>query len=380
MLGRRAHPRAARLPPVPGHRQWRLHQPAHPGAPGLRRRYQRVPARQPGRAHRPGHPVPEQLQPRFRAQVREHQGGPGHDRAVGHRERPAGRLHLRPAHLPGRPARAERPQPRRARGVADQPGRRPEAQPAAARLLAGTAQHPHPAGRAGRHAVPGQQAGDHPRGADREWLGVHRDGQLHRQAGRAQRRGRHHGGLVPRPRRRVRDHRAGRFRGLDAAQRLPGGQAHLRLLRHGERRQDRARQRHAGLGQAQPGQRRVPRRLGHLELALPGAGRQLPGRGQRGELSPDRAGRRQRHQVLRGPGRRDPRDAAEEEPGDHEHAAEHHRVREPVQRQLPVHLRWRRRRHPAGQLRRRDADDDHVRGRVHRHRRALPREHAPVVG
>jgi hypothetical protein len=52
---------------------------------------------------------------------------------------------------------------------------------------------------------------------------------------RPQRRGRHHRGLVPRLRWRLRDHRAGGLRRLDAAQRLPGGQAQLRLLRHGHR-------------------------------------------------------------------------------------------------------------------------------------------------
>ena len=72
-------------------------------------------------------------------------------------------------------------------------------------------------------------------------------GQLHRPARRAQRRRRHHRGLVPLPRRRLRHHRAGRQRGLDAAQRLPGGQAHLRLLRHRRRRADRGRQRHPGV-------------------------------------------------------------------------------------------------------------------------------------
>ena len=61
-------------------------------------------------------------------------------------------------------------------------------------------------------------------------------GGLHRPSRRAQRRGRHHRGLVPvepaQGRRRVRHHRAGRHRGLDAAQRLPERQADVRRQRH----------------------------------------------------------------------------------------------------------------------------------------------------
>ena len=72
--------------------------------------------------------------------------------------------------------------------------------------------------------------------------------QLHRPAGRAQRRRWHDRGLVPRHRRQLRHHRAGRHRRLDAAQRLPGGQADLRLLRHGQRGQDHARQRRSHIG------------------------------------------------------------------------------------------------------------------------------------
>ena len=116
--------------------------------------------------HRPRHAVPDQLQPRLRAAVRQHQRGPGHDGQLGHRERPPGPVQLRPADLPGRPERAGRPEPRRARGVADQPGRRPGQQPAAAGLLAGAAEHRRRGGLAGRHPVPGQQARDHAVGAD----------------------------------------------------------------------------------------------------------------------------------------------------------------------------------------------------------------------
>ena len=66
-----------------------------------------------------------------------------------------------------------------------------------------------------------------PTAAAQERVAVHRNRQLYRQARRAQRRRRNHRGLVPRPGRRVRDHRTSWVRGLDAAQRLPGGQAHL---------------------------------------------------------------------------------------------------------------------------------------------------------
>ena len=93
--------------------------------------HEQVPARQPGGPHRPRHPVPDQLQPRLRADVRQHQRGPGHDGQLGHRERRPGPVQLRPADLPGRPERAERPEPRRPRGVGVQPGRRPGSQPAA---------------------------------------------------------------------------------------------------------------------------------------------------------------------------------------------------------------------------------------------------------
>ena len=55
--------------------------------------------------------MPEQLQPRFRAQVREHQGGPGHDRAVGHRERlPATFTFAQPTY-PGDPHGQNDPNP-----------------------------------------------------------------------------------------------------------------------------------------------------------------------------------------------------------------------------------------------------------------------------
>ena len=245
VLGRRAHAVPARRPRLPGNRQRRLHQRPHGRAPGLRRRGEQVPARQPRRAHRPGHAVPDQLQPGLRAQVREHGGRTRHDRQLGHGQRPRGRLHVRPADLPRRPERTGRPQPAGARGLAEQPGRRPGEQPAAPGLLTRASGHRRRRELAERDAVPGQQAGHHAEDPDQGRLGVHREGQLHGQARRAQRRRRHHRGLVPVERRRLRHHRAGGHRGLDAAQRPSDRQADLRLLRHGQRRPDRGGERRA---------------------------------------------------------------------------------------------------------------------------------------
>ena len=104
LLRGRPYPVAAGFACVPGDRQRRLHQPAHAGAPGLRRQHEHVPARQPGGPHRPRHPVPDQLQPRLRAPVRQHQRRPGHDGRLGHRERPPGPVQVRRS----RPTRATR--------------------------------------------------------------------------------------------------------------------------------------------------------------------------------------------------------------------------------------------------------------------------------
>ena len=180
-------------------------------------------------------------------------------------------------------------------------------------------------------------------------------------------------------RRRLRDHRARRHGGLDAAERLPGRQADLRLLRHGHRRPDGGRKRRARLGAAPRAEPRVPGRLGHLELAFARAHRELPRRGQHRQLHAHRAHRR-RHPLLRGAGRVDRRRPAAAEPQDHAHAARHHPLREPLHRAVPLHLRGDRDRHPAGELRGGDADDDRLLRRADRHRHALPREHAPVVG
>ena len=55
--------------------------------------------------------MPEQLQPRFRAQVREHQGRPGHDRTVGRRERPAATFTFAQPTYPGDPHGQNDPNP-----------------------------------------------------------------------------------------------------------------------------------------------------------------------------------------------------------------------------------------------------------------------------
>ena len=62
----------------------------------------------------------------------------------------------------------------------------------------------------------------------------------------------------PSGRRWLRHHRAGRHRGLDAAQQPSEREADLRLLRHGHRREDRGRQRHAALHQDNPPDAQFP--------------------------------------------------------------------------------------------------------------------------
>ena len=84
--------------------------------------------------------------------------------------------------------------------------------------------------------------------------------------------------------------------------------------------------------------------------------------------------------LLRGPGRVHPRRPAAGEPHDHGRPAGITDFESRVQRALPVHLGGHHHRHPSGELRGGDADDDHLRRWHHRARRALPREHAPVVG
>src|SRR5260370_1356804 len=79
--------------------QRRLHQPAHAGAPGVRRNGEQVPAGQQGDLDRPCDTVPDQLQPRLRAQVEEYERRPGHDCRVRHREWPPGDIQVRAANL-----------------------------------------------------------------------------------------------------------------------------------------------------------------------------------------------------------------------------------------------------------------------------------------
>ena len=83
------------------------------------------------------------------------------------------------------------------------------------------------------------------------------------------RRRRDHRRVVPVERRRLLHHRAGGERGLDAPQRLPHGEAHLRLLRHrgsgltagGDE---------SGFDHTEPGRRRIPPRFGDLALEVGG--------------------------------------------------------------------------------------------------------------
>ncbi len=229
MLLRRAHAVQAGHPRLPGDRQRRLPEPAHRRLQRLRRGREPVPPGQPRRSHAALDAVPDRLQPRLRALEHERDGRSEHDRERGQDQRPAGQLPLRPADLPRRPERARRPGPARASGQPDQPGRRRRRQPAPARLHA--ARHGR---RAAGPAVPGDQARDHAQRADPERHRVQGHGLLHRPPRRAHRRRRLHRGLVsqqqPGRRRLVRDHRAARDDGLDAAQQPPDGQADLRLL------------------------------------------------------------------------------------------------------------------------------------------------------
>ena len=178
--------RRARLP---GGRKRRLRQRPHRRAHGLRRDHEPVSAGQQRRPHRPGDPVPDRLQPGLRADQHQPRGAEP-DRQLGRGERPAGRVHVRPADLPGRPERPGRPRPARARGLEREPGQRDQPEPTGL-LAAGRQQLPE------RHPVPGEQARDHPLVADRGRLDVHRAGRLHGTTGRARRRRRLDRGLVP---------------------------------------------------------------------------------------------------------------------------------------------------------------------------------------
>ena len=239
---------------------------------------------------------------------------------------------------PGDPQRPGRPGPAGPPGLAGHPGRRPRPQPAPARLLA--AGHRQRRQRPERRAVPGQQARDHPAAAAARRRGLPGVGRLHRPARRAPRRRRLDRGLVPlrQPGRRrwVRHHRAGRHRGLDAAQQPPERQADVRLLRHRERRPYGDRERAAAVHGVAPARRRLPRRLDDVPLALGRAGGQLPGREQRRRLRPHLAARLRRHPLLRGPGQLAQPGAEAGQPRGDGPAAGHHRLPEPVQRPVPV--------------------------------------------
>ena len=235
---RRALAVVVRGPRLSGDRQRRLHEPAHRRLPQLRRRDQPVPAGDARRPHRPGDAVPDGLQPRLRADVSEHEGRPEHDRRLGARERPAGELHVRAADVSRRPERPERSRSARARGRRRSPrlaGRRTTRYPPAcspellstnpnkrfsldgtqcpANKLVITPSSPIPSGASfvvqvnytGRPGV--HNDGD---GTTEGWFRVEP----------ARRRGR------------LRHDRAGRDRGLDAAEQPSERQADVRLLRH----------------------------------------------------------------------------------------------------------------------------------------------------
>ena len=225
----------------PGQR--RLHERPHRRLPLLRRDDEPVPAGDARRPDRPGDAVPHRLQPRLRADERQHRRAE-HGRHLRDGERPARDLRVRAADVPGRPERAERPRPAGARDVERQPRQRDEPEPA--RLLAaGQRQRPE------RESVPREQARDHAFGADPVGRHLRRARRLHRPAGRPRRRRRLDRGLVPgqhdrgAERRQLRHDRAGGHGVLDAAQQPPDREADLRLLRHGQRRQDRDRPRRA---------------------------------------------------------------------------------------------------------------------------------------
>ena len=219
-----AHTLALRRPRLSRDRQRRLHERPHRRLPGLRRADEPVPAGHPRRPDRPGDAVPDRLQPRLRADVDDERrdAGPEHDGRLGHGQRPAGDVRVRPADLPRRPERPGRSRP------AGPPDRRRSTRsaptnPNSAGVLAERARRA--TRRAERPAVPGEQARDHAVGADPERRDLRRHGQLHRPPRRPHRRRRHDRGLVPveHPgrRRRLRHDRAGRHRGLDAAQQPP---------------------------------------------------------------------------------------------------------------------------------------------------------------
>ena len=148
--------------------------------------------------------------------------------------------------------------------------------------------------RAERRAVPGEQARDHAVHADPGRHRLHGHGLLHRPPGRAHRRRRHDRGLVPQRhpgrRRRLRHDRAGRHRGLDAAQRPSDAPSRpTTSTTPSTPAGPRSPTASCLFHRAQPAGRQLPRRLDDLALALAGADRELPGREQRRSVRPDLA-------------------------------------------------------------------------------------------
>ena len=214
---------------------------------------------------------------------------PEHDRGLGHRERPAGDVRVRPADLPRRPERAGRPRSAGPCGLERQPGQRDQPEPAGL-LTPGQRQLPE------RHPVPGEQAGDHARrrrsrAGRRSSVTVNYTGR----PGRAPRRRRHDRGLVPRrtrPRRRTTaasspPSRSAPWPGCrSTTTRPPSRPTTSTTPSPSARRRSRpasssgdpgptlGRSPHGG----QPAGCELPGRLVTLALAFAGAGRQLPGR------------------------------------------------------------------------------------------------------
>ena len=138
--------------------------------------------------------------------------------------------------------------------------------------------------------------------------------------------------------RQLRDDRAGRDRGLDAAERPPEREADLRLLRHRAVRQDGDRERRARLAAGEPPRRELRRRFDDLALAFARRHRVLPRREQHRFVRPERPPGAERDPVLRGAGSRDPEEQGGRQQGDHGHAGGHPELPERLQRE-PIRSR-----------------------------------------
>ncbi len=148
---------------------------------------QHLPGRQQRGPDRPGHAVPDQLQPRLRTDVGQHRRRARPERqSVTVNGRPARFTFAQPTY-PGDPKGLNDPDPLAHQASQHNPVGGPDHNPlppACTPELNGRQAR----GRPRRHPVPGQQAGHHPLAPDPERPAVHRGGQLHRQARRAQRR------------------------------------------------------------------------------------------------------------------------------------------------------------------------------------------------